>query len=75
MCIKKSVKGLRYDFSDYSDSTSRDCSITSFPKSETTLESFKKNSKRTRTMDSRSFDTPALITKTKKDYHKYDCTR
>ena len=57
-----------YDFSDYSDSTSRDCSITSFPKSETTLESFKKNSKRTRTMDSRSLDTPALITITKKDY-------
>lgn len=60
-----------YDFSDYSDSTSRDCSITSFPKSETTLESFKKNTKISKTDDSKSLDTPSLITKTKKDYRVF----
>ena len=57
-----------YDFSDYSDSTSRDCSITSLPKSETTLGSDKKASKNSKTNDSRSIDTNLIINKTKKDY-------
>ena len=57
-----------YDFSDYSDSTSRDCSITALPKSETTLESAKKASKNSKTNDSRSIDTNLIINKTKKDY-------
>lgn len=58
-----------YDFSDYSDSSSKDVSITSFPKSETTFESKKTASKSS--PDIRSINTNKIISKTKKDFKIY----